>query len=363
MEQILEAPALKAGFSLGSTGDQYGKQVLTDAAGNVYLAGVFTGTVDFDPGTGVSNLTSTDPDGNIFVAKYSPTGALTWARSVQMSLTFDSFADDVGVHLGLDTTGNVYLSGEYEGTAVFSPGGSGSITLVNSDTIPGSQHRDVFIGKLDSTGKFLWAGTIGSAGNNDFVDSMAVDPTTGNVSIAGAFAGTVDFDPGAGVAQVTASNGTFKGDGYILELDSVGAFKWVRNLGGASSEAFVGGLAYDNSQDLIATGSYKGTPDIDGQGTSTVLTQSNGGDDIFVAKYAGPAGSVLWSSVFGGPGDDRGNAVAVNSANEVFVTGEFSKAVRFDSSTPDFAVAAGGTDVFVMKLNNAGGFSRATGFG
>src|SRR5206468_6390959 len=64
---------------LGGSGDDEIYGMATDSAGNLYLAGYFQATVDFDPGPGVSNLTTTGI-WDVFVAKYTSTGALVWAR-------------------------------------------------------------------------------------------------------------------------------------------------------------------------------------------------------------------------------------------------------------------------------------------
>src|SRR5260221_4758195 len=105
--QDLQEPTLKQAFAFGANGGvTHGDGVVTDAAGNIYVAGLFNKTVDFDPGPGVTNLTSTDPDGNVFIAKYTAGGALLWAQQVQMNLTFDANAPDEAIKLALDDAGN-----------------------------------------------------------------------------------------------------------------------------------------------------------------------------------------------------------------------------------------------------------------
>ncbi|MBK7669533.1 MAG: SBBP repeat-containing protein [Sphingobacteriaceae bacterium] len=62
---------------LGGTGDEFGKTIAVDASGNVYTAGFFTGTTDFDPGAGISNLTSSGGF-DIFVSKLDASGNFAW---------------------------------------------------------------------------------------------------------------------------------------------------------------------------------------------------------------------------------------------------------------------------------------------
>src|SRR5690349_21460629 len=82
--EIRQVPAANLGFALaaGGAGSDVAQAVATDGAGNVYVAGVFEGTVDFDPGAGTTNLTSGGGVRDIFFAKYGPGGTLTWARSI-----------------------------------------------------------------------------------------------------------------------------------------------------------------------------------------------------------------------------------------------------------------------------------------
>lgn len=73
-----ETPRLEWVSQMGGTGFNTGEHVAVDAAGNVYTTGSFWGTVDFDPGPGIVNLTSAGAS-DIFITKQAPSGALTWA--------------------------------------------------------------------------------------------------------------------------------------------------------------------------------------------------------------------------------------------------------------------------------------------
>ncbi|MBL8812686.1 MAG: hypothetical protein JNM43_21150 [Planctomycetaceae bacterium] len=127
----------------GSTGEDYGQAIATDASGNVYTTGAFEGTVDFDPGSGTANLTSSGgPD--IFVCKLDSAGNFVWAK--RMGGTFDERSKGIAV----DRSGNVLTIGFFFGTADFDPG-NGTTVLTSAGA------SDVFVSKLDSTGNFVWA--------------------------------------------------------------------------------------------------------------------------------------------------------------------------------------------------------------
>src|SRR5205085_8751966 len=85
--QSLESRRLFAGLALGlgSTGIDLSTGIATDTAGNFYVTGTFQGKVDFKPGTGSVFLTAKG-QGSAFVAKYTPNGALVWAKMLGSAL-------------------------------------------------------------------------------------------------------------------------------------------------------------------------------------------------------------------------------------------------------------------------------------
>lgn len=105
----------------GSTQD-YGYGVATDAAGNVYTTGHFTGTADFNPGSGITELTAL---GNldIFVSKLTAAGDLVWAKQIGGTDV------DKAASMTVDAAGNVFVVGTFMGTCDFDPGnGTTSLT-------------------------------------------------------------------------------------------------------------------------------------------------------------------------------------------------------------------------------------------
>ncbi len=368
--QDLQQPVLAQSFALGSAGEQSGFRILKDATGDTFVAGAFSGTVDFDPGAGVSTLTSSDPDGNIFVVKYDPTGAFSWVQQVKMSLTFDHAAHDPAVHLALDDAGNVYLATEFDASATV-----GTLpAVINSQPSPIGGDRDILIAKLSPTGVALWAEAIGSAGQNDLIDGFAVHGPTGTVALSSQFVGTVDFDPSAAVQNRTSQSSTGS-DGFILALETTGAFRWVRQLSAGASNVFPEGVAFLVAGDVVATGAFSGTVDFNFlTGGPSTLTSAPGpfaGDDAFVARFDAAAGTVVWKQASGGALQENGNAIAVNSADQIFVAGQFRGAVDFDAGAGvslliENGGGPGGTsedDVYLQKLDANGTLLGAVGFG
>ncbi|MDC0231342.1 SBBP repeat-containing protein [Aureispira] len=172
--------------SMGSTDNDRGQSITTDISGNVYTSGYFNDTADFDPGTGVNNLTS-NGDSDIFIQKLDGNGNFIWAKSM------GGLYEDEGVSISTDALGNVYTTGGFSDTVDFDPG-----PAVNNLTPSGA---DFFLQKLDNNGNFIWAARMGLT-YGDYVHSMTTD-ISGNVYTTGVYAGTVDFDPGSAVNNLT----------------------------------------------------------------------------------------------------------------------------------------------------------------
>src|SRR5205823_1936140 len=122
----------------------------------------------FDPGPGVFNLTSAGGS-DAFVARYSPTGALLWARSA------GGTGNDQGSGIAVDLAGNAYVTGSFSGTADFDPSAATS-NLVSTGSL------DAFAWKLDSQGNLAWARKLGGTGS-DAGNGIALD-SLGNVLVA-----------------------------------------------------------------------------------------------------------------------------------------------------------------------------------
>jgi Beta-propeller repeat len=175
----------------GGTGSDYGYGVAVDGSGNVVVTGNFTNTVDFGGGP----LNASTSGGDIFLAKYGPSGAYLWAKHFGGTSTFGSIAYAVAV----DSSGNPLLTGWINDFVDF--GGGPLTALLNS--------YDIFVAKFNSAGTYQWAKRVG-ADASDYGNSVAVD-SSGNVLVAGYFTTSADFDCGT----LNSPGGM---DGYAVKL-------------------------------------------------------------------------------------------------------------------------------------------------
>ena len=329
----------------GGTSSDIGRSIALDSSGNVYTTGYFQGTVDFDPGAGVENLTSAGGNA-IFVSKLDSSGNFVWAKGL------GGTSPGEGNSIAVDSSGNVYTTGYFQGTVDFDPGaGEANLTSAGGN--------EVFVSKLDSSGNFVWAKGLGGTGA-DVGRSIALDSSR-NVYTTGFFFGTADFDPGAGTtANLTAPIGG-SAEVFVSKLDSSGNFVWAKGLGGTIADTGRS-IAVDSSGNVYTTGNFQGTADFD-PGSGTTNLSSPGGNDIFVSKLDS-SGNFVWAKRLGGTGADEGFSIALDSSGNVYTTGYFQGTVDFDpgAGTTNL-ISAGGAEVFVSKLDSSGNFVWAKRLG
>lgn len=165
----------------GAYEDQASGIALAADGSSVYLTGWFSGQVDFDPGTGTQSLTSAGGY-DVFVLKLSSAGNYGWAAGM------GGIDDDQAIGIAVDSSGNVYTTGWFGGTADFNPASDATANLVN----PGSGTFDVFVSKLNSDGTYAWAKRMGGT-EEDQACGIALASDGSGVYVAGYFGGTATF--------------------------------------------------------------------------------------------------------------------------------------------------------------------------
>ena len=310
--------------ALGGTGNQRGRGIATDGT-NVYVAGEFTVSLSlFSFTAGQQN--------DAFTAKLSGTdGSTIWARQFQGAIGATVTGQQYGQGVTVDGSGNVITVGRFEGTVNFNPGGSAFNLTSNGST-------DVFISKLDASGINVWAVQFGASMADDGYD-VAVDGS-GNVYTTGAFRDIVDFNPAAGMSNLTSAGAQ---DVFISKLNSAGAFAWANQLGGASSE--IGqGITYNSTADEVGvTGLFAGTIDC--------YTTSAGNNDAFVSFYEGD-GSHIITTGFGGSAAETGSGIGNDGTNYTVIGSYSSNPADFDPTAGNSGTAnAGSNDIFIADYS------------
>ena len=309
--------------SFGGPGDDGGRAVATDQAGNILVAGVFEDSMSF----GGSSFVSAGLH-DIVVAKYNAAGAHLWSKQ------FGGVDEDVAYGLAVDAAGDVIVTGYFSGTVSF-----GGTPLTSAGGL------DVFLVKLKGgDGGHVWSKRFGSSGD-DFGAAVAVDGL-GDVVLAGAYQQTVSF----GGASMTSYS---LYDVFVAEYTSGGQHLWSKGFQGSGSQ-FPYGVTVDGHGDVGVIGLFYNWVNFGGGNLG-----SYGGADIFVLKLAGGDGGHLWSKRFGSTFDDIGLSIAGNTDGSLVITGYFQLNVDFGGGV----LASLSPDIFLAKFSATGQHLWSRAFG
>lgn len=312
------------------------ESVKVDALHNVFIAGRFSGTSDFDPGPGVYNLTSAGQL-DFYVVKLDSSGIFCWAKG------FGNIETNWLYSMDIDQNSNVVITGMYTFNGFFdnfSVGAADNPLTENS----------IFIYKLNASGEMIWQKSV--FGNSICSYSLSIDPEN-NIYITGEFGGTTDFDPGPETYNLLAAGQ----DAYVLKLNQDGDFVWAKKIGGIYAES---GSAINAKQIdcLYFTGIFSEECDFDPGPLIYELT-SFGEDDIFVEKLDA-SGNFIWAKQMGGKYDDVANAIAVDNEQNVYTMGEFYDTVDFDPGPQEKLLIAGyECGVYINSLSANGDYNWA----
>lgn len=336
VEALEERRLLTSTFpvGIGSAGADAADSIASDRLNNVIVVGTLAGTADVDPSAGTLNLAAGG-----FVAKYAADGSLIWGRQ---------FPGTIITKVATDGENSVYLVGSFSGTADFDPRKG-----VHNLTSAGG--TDAFICKLSTNGNLLLAESFGGKGD-DAAAAVAVN-STGQMFIGGTFKARANFDPN-GTFTIGNSGGT---DGFIVALDSAGAFRWAGSFGGPSDDT-TNDLAVDDSGNVLATGRYLGSVDFDpSKGVSSVNVA--GTLQAYVLKW-NSTGAFVFADGLGGTGVTFGSAVTTDRDGNVYSTGNFTGTADFDPGAGAFNLVAPSTgQVYISKLDPSGALLLAKAVG
>ncbi len=320
-EQTSTAQPGQAGDG-GSYGSGF-SSVAVDVSGNVYAAGYVsggTGTVDF--GSGVTALKS-DTFSNAVLVKYNSSGAAQWVQSVTAGASHSGFGS-----IALDSSGNIYVTGEIDGTGTYNFGNN--VTATGTATNDGyiNPPGNAVLAKYDSSGVAQWAKTVIAGSPDSGFSSVAVD-SAGNVFAAGSIAGTGTYDFGNGItATGTASLGPIgneaAGNSLLIKYNSSGIAQWAQTVTAGTSGSGFSSVAVDSAGNAYAAGAIgSGTYDfgngVTATGTSSVIPFAGPLYGV-ILKYD-PSGIAQWAQTVNGGPNSYFVAVTVDSSGSVYAAG------------------------------------------
>lgn len=331
-----------------------GRSVAVDRHGNVYSAGIFNHTIDFDPGPGVFTLTASNwAETGIYISKLSSTGDFIWALQLSALVEFGN------IEISVDKDDNVYLASELRDATDMDPG-PGVYMLTPFGAV------DAFVAKYDTNGNLVWAKQFG--GSQDTAprsDGLDIDDNN-NVIICGNFYNAVDFDPGPNTFAMTASPNI---QSFIVKLDSNGDFIWAKQFGNSplvNSSSNIADVKCDKLGNIYTVGDFSGDCDFD-TGPGTFTLEGTSLRDGYIAKLD-PTGELVWARRIGNTSNEffdfaESRGIAVDSENNVYTAGNFAGPFDFDPGPDTHIVTADNYDWYVLKLNGQGDFKWVSVFG
>ena len=224
------------------------------------------------------------------------------------AIQIGSSEEDIGYGLKVDNSNNVYITGHTYGG-------------LDSNNNLGS--ADVFLVKYDSNNKKIWTKQIGTP-KEEKANGITID-SSNNIYISGYTKGKFDND--------TYSS---RPDIFLSKFNSSGTNQWIKSFG-TPFDDYSNGIAVDSSGNIYISGYTKGDFDNDS------ITAN---PDIILLKY-NSSGTKLWHKQIGTSSDDRGNGIAIDSSNNIYITG-YSKG-DLDNNTN-----SGRSDAFLMKFDSGG---------
>ncbi|MBX3043024.1 MAG: SBBP repeat-containing protein [Candidatus Kapabacteria bacterium] len=390
----LSAQDLSWAKSAGGSSTDVGNEVGIDPDGNVIIAGTATNNTIVPPvfGEGEANETTINRQGrNIYIAKYNSNGSFINLSTVYASGTLVDVRD-----MHIDDSGNIYITGVFNNTLIFDEG------ELNETTLTSAGSNDIYLAKFANNGDFIWAKSAGGTGS-DAGTGIAVDDN-GNVYVHGGITASADFD-----GTILTSNGgldiflaKYNSSGVLLDAKSWGgnsndiAFKleiknnslfavgyhlsnsidfdsflltkstganayivkfdtdlspvWGKSFGSSSMNQ-ARAVDFDGSGNIYVTGLFQGNTTWGGFSLETLGTS----DEIVVAKLDSN-GDIVWIKSAGGNGGELGQDISVDNFCNVYITGNFSESVTFESGESNEVTftSEGLSDIYLAKYDNSG---------
>ncbi|MGN6725921.1 MAG: outer membrane protein assembly factor BamB family protein [Tepidisphaeraceae bacterium] len=334
-------------YTFGGPGFDNVQKAIITPTGDTLITGLFSGTVNFDRAGGKAGVRTAQGDTDIYVAEYTPAGALKWVTQIGGDYTdkymqkFDKrdlpinqsqlslFVGKVGEQprgageyvndIVADAAGNVYLAGDFKRTIT-----AGKFSLTADETFT-SDYYDAMVLKLSSTGQVTWVNQT-SGPFDDAAMTLGLDGS-GTPIVGGYFQRQAAFDTTRG-KKIYETNG--RDGGYVTRLDPatgkvVWEYQFVSRATGQDERDAVNGIVVTSRGDVYLAGTYAYKANFDENVTNYTL-RSEGKTDAFLAKIS-RKGAFQWALSTGGKQNDGNSAITMDAQGNIYTAGYFSDKV------------------------------------
>ncbi|NLT50930.1 MAG: hypothetical protein GXX85_08450, partial [Ignavibacteria bacterium] len=307
-------------------------KIITDNSNYFYVTGCFNGEIDFDPSLQAYNLTAPLSGNSLFIAKYNKTDcSLVWVKKVD-GFPIKSYS------IAQDNSGNLYITGEFKGAAVFNSGEAAITIASNTESF-----TDFFIVKCSAAnGSFIWAENFGGPIGET---SYKISCFNNNLYVYGRFYRETDFNPSEGV--VVNLDHT-KYDNFLASYSGTDcSLNWATGFG-----CNIRDITNDSEGNIYLTGSFTKKIDLDPSDIDSLVFTNVAFGDVLFAKYSGTDCSLIWAKSLGSKKLEEGKTILTDLNNEVFVLGSIQDTLDMDPAENSFYLTGNGN--FIAKYLQSG---------
>ena len=319
-------------FGGGGASDEYGNSVVIDSRGNIIITG-FTDALNFPV------MNAFDPTfngvGDAFMAKFTAVGSLIF------STYYGGTGFDAGHAVAVDRSDNIAIVGHTN---------SPDLPLINAFDVTQNGTSSIFIAKFNSTGSLIFSTFFGGS-NYDEGDGITFD-SSDNIVIVG-----ITYSSDIPMQNSYSSLYSGSRDAIVAKFSPEGSLIFSTYFGGSSYDEGTD-IEVDSSDNIVIVGFTSSTdlPTLNAY-SSTLID----GFDVYVAKFSS-LGSLIFSTYFGGSGADQGYSIAVDSSDNIGITG-YTSSDDLPASSATSSPSYVKDDVIVAKFSPTGSLMFSMRFG
>ncbi len=330
---------------LGGSGDDMGLGIAVDSAGNAYVTGS-TQSTNF-PVANAFQIANAGGFTDAFITKLNPSGN---------ALVFSSYLggtdQEAGTSIAVDSSGNAYVTGYTQSSSFPTTAGAFQTIFGDGTCFTNRPCSDAFVTKVSSSGSIVYSTFVGGSGNENLdslkkpVGGIAVD-STGSAIITGT-TNSPNFPTASPLQPKCNQCSDFSNDAFVTKLNAAGSgLVFSTYLGGSGNDVGYA-IALDSSGNPYVTG---GTSSFNFPTSNAIQKSlaSASGRNMFITKLSATGSALVFSTYFGGGGDDVGLGIAVDKSRNVAVTGS--------TDSPNFPTAN------AIQTQGGGGLFKSTNGG
>lgn len=304
--------------------------IALDSNEDLLICGVFSGTVDLDPGTEVDSYTCIGSI-NSFIQKLNNDGVVQWTQILETEGS--TKANDISSN----SNSNVVVSGSFDDLTDFDPSSE------SENITPTGSGISAFLLSLTELGEFDFVNTLESTISAAYSDVKC--NSSSDIYLTGFFYGTSDFNPGENeenqTVEVTST--------FIQKITENGSFEWVKILYGDENSASSGfSIELDNEENILITGDFGGPVDFDPN--SGIINLNYLLNNVYVLSL-NEEGEYISAYSLSSTSNCYVGDVGVSPSNEVYALGSFTDSVNVNfSDVSQYLVSNGFIDVIIIKI-------------